>query len=59
VKKIVKNLLYPVSDKDIKAMRDQLENGTNPVSYKSKIRKSIYNKVVLNKNKKKKIEIEK
>jgi hypothetical protein len=30
--------LYPVSDKDIKAMRDQLENGTN--SY-SKINQSI------------------
>jgi hypothetical protein len=32
--------LYPVSDKDIKAMRDQLENGTN--SY-SKINQSIIN----------------
>jgi hypothetical protein len=30
--------LYPVSDKDIKAMKDQLENGTN--SY-SKINQSI------------------
>jgi hypothetical protein len=30
--------LYPVSDKDIKAMRDQVENGTN--SY-SKINQSI------------------
>ena len=30
--------LYPVSDKDIKAIRDQLENGTN--SY-SKINQSI------------------
>ena len=36
-KKDVKKL-YPVSDKDIKAMRDQLENGTN--SY-SKINQSI------------------
>lgn len=33
--------LYPVSDKDIKAMRDQLENGTN--SY-SKINQSIINR---------------
>jgi hypothetical protein len=46
--------LYPVSDKDIKAMRDQLENGTN--SY-SKINQSIINR--FKKNKKKKIEIEK
>ena len=33
--------LYPVSDKDIKAMRDQEENGTN--SY-SKINQSIINR---------------
>ena len=32
--------LYPVSDKDIKAMRDQLENGTNSFS---KINQSIIN----------------
>jgi hypothetical protein len=40
VKKILKNYI-PVSDKDIKAMRDQLENGTN--SY-SKINQSIINR---------------
>jgi hypothetical protein len=37
---MLKNYI-PVSDKDIKAMRDQLENGTN--SY-SKINQSIINR---------------
>jgi predicted glycosyl hydrolase (DUF1957 family) len=46
--------LYPVSDKDIKAMRDQLENGTN--SY-SKINQSIISR--FKQEQEKKIEIEK